>query len=58
MKSSLFNIFSECKRVLTVAEIYISHVELKTQIETFKRIAVWKIDILLAIFCAVLKSFW
>ena len=33
-------------------------VELKTQIETFKRIAVWQIGILVAIFCAVLKNIW
>lgn len=30
-------------------------VELKTQINTFKRIAVWQIGILVAILCAVLK---
>ena len=31
-------------------------VELKTQIETFRRIAVWQIGILIAILCAILKS--
>ncbi len=31
-------------------------VELKTQIETFKRIAVWPIGILVAILCAILKN--
>ena len=34
-------------------------IELKTQIETFKRIAVWQIGILVAILGAVLKGlFW
>ena len=33
-------------------------VELKTQIETFKRIAVWQIGILVAILGAVLKNIW
>ncbi len=32
--------------------------ELKTQIETFKRIAVWQIGILVAILGAVLKNIW
>ena len=32
--------------------------ELKTQIETFKRIAVWQIGILVAILSAVLKNIW
>ncbi len=31
-------------------------VELKTQIETFKRIAVWQVGILVTILCAILKS--
>lgn len=31
-------------------------IELKTQIETFKRIAVWQIGILITILCAVLKN--
>ncbi len=30
-------------------------IELKTEIETFKKIAVWQIGILIAILCAVLK---
>lgn len=30
-------------------------IELKTEINTFKRIAVWQIGILIAILCAVLK---
>lgn len=30
----------------------------KKQIDTFKRIAVWQIGILIAILCAVLKNFW
>jgi len=30
-------------------------IELKTEINTFKRIAVWQIGILMAILCAVLK---
>lgn len=30
-------------------------IELKTEIETFKKIAVWQVGILLAILCAVLK---
>ena len=30
-------------------------IELKTEIETFKRIAIWQIGILVAILCAVLK---
>lgn len=30
-------------------------IELKTEIETFKRIAIWQIGILIAILCAVLK---
>ena len=30
-------------------------IELKTEINTFKRIAVWQIAILIAILCAVLK---
>ena len=30
-------------------------IELKTEINTFKRIAVWQIGILVAILCAVLK---
>ena len=33
-------------------------VELKTQIETFKRIAVWQIGILVAILGTVLKNIW
>lgn len=39
-------------------ELKVELVELKTQIETFKRIAVWQIGILVAIFCAVLKNIW
>ena len=31
------------------------HIELKAEIETFKKIAVWQIGILIAILCAVLK---
>ena len=30
-------------------------IELKTEIETFKKIAIWQIGILIAILCAVLK---
>jgi len=30
-------------------------IELKTEINTFKRIAVWQVGILIAILCAVLK---
>ena len=30
-------------------------IELETEIETFKKIAVWQIGILIAILCAVLK---
>ena len=30
-------------------------IELKTEIETFKKIAVWQVGILIAILCAVLK---
>ena len=30
-------------------------IELKTEIETFKKIAVWQIGILIAILCAMLK---
>lgn len=30
-------------------------IELKTEIETFKKIAVWQIGILITILCAVLK---
>ena len=33
-------------------------IELKTEIETFKKIAVWQIGILVAILGAVLKNIW
>lgn len=33
-------------------------IELKTEIQTFRKIAVWQIGILMTLLCLILKLFW